>query len=119
MLNMTGCTSESGVCRPGTARNSSRRAFHAVVKKIRKQQKLSQADLARILNCSQITVSRYENGESFPSIHRLRRLLSLTHGERQSRVILQMLELAGAIVPGDVTLTAQQAEVFNGKNQRF
>lgn len=93
------------------------------MKKIRKRQKLSQTDLARILNCSQITVSRYENGESFPSIHRLRRLLSLTHEEKQSRVILQMLELAGAIIPGGLARThgqdmgsvEQEAAVFNGK----
>jgi transcriptional regulator with XRE-family HTH domain len=105
---MTGCTIEPSVRHPGVARDGSRKAFHAVVRKIRRQQKLSQADLARILNCSQITISRYENGESFPSIHRLRRLLSLTHEEKQSRVILQMLESAGAIIPEAVTVTLTQ-----------
>ena len=113
---MAVCNLESNVRRPNATGANGRKAFQAVVKRIRRQQKLSQAGLARILNCSQITVSRYETGESFPSIFRLRRLLSLTHEEKQSRVILQILELAGAIIPGGVTLTPDQETISNGKH---
>lgn len=43
------------------------RSFPALVKKIRKQLKLSQEDLARQLGVSYATVNRWENGQSKPS----------------------------------------------------
>lgn len=40
--------------------------FSNTLRKLRKENKLSQAELGKILNLSQRTISSYENGERFP-----------------------------------------------------
>ncbi len=40
--------------------------FSNTLRKLRKENKLSQAELGKILNLAQRTISSYENGERFP-----------------------------------------------------
>jgi len=89
--------------------DSAEEGISLVVRSIRKGRGLTQAALSNLLNCSQVTVCRYEDGTSIPPIPRLRVLLNLASEESQVRSILHALETAGAIIirPSDALHSAE------------
>ncbi len=69
------------------------------IRNIRKRAGLSQHAFARMLGCSHITVSRYEDGKSQPAILRVRSLLDMNPPQMETEVLLTYLSSVGAIVP--------------------
>lgn len=51
--------------------------YYEKLKNLRKQKKLNQIDVAKFLNVEQVTISRYESGQSEPDIETLIKLANL------------------------------------------
>lgn len=67
------------------------------MKSIRNRRGLSQVQLAQLLNCTQNTISRYEQSTPIPSVIRLRKLLDLATEQADIEAIIGQLRNAGAI----------------------
>ena len=74
--------------------------FVSVARRIRQALGITQVEMARLLGCTQNSVSRYEKGQYNPSVLTLRKLLRLATTEEDSSAVLRSLERAGAILPG-------------------
>jgi transcriptional regulator with XRE-family HTH domain len=81
--------------------SASSRDLAWVIKSIRDRQGLSQERLAKLLNCTQNTISRYERATHTPPIIRLRKLLELATEQAEIEAVLGQLRSIGAIFSHD------------------
>jgi transcriptional regulator with XRE-family HTH domain len=82
------------------------------IKSIRTRRGLSQMQLARFLDCTQNTISRYEQATHIRSIIRLRKLLDLATEQADIEAIIGQLRNAGAIFSPEFSI-GRQPEQYN------
>jgi transcriptional regulator with XRE-family HTH domain len=80
------------------------------IKSIRHRLGLSQEKLAQLLDCTQNTISRYEQTTHISSVVRLRKLLDLATEEAEIEAILGQLRNAGAIFLHEFNIGRQPEE---------
>src|ERR1039457_4357165 len=85
-------------------------AGRLAMKSIRKQRGLSQVQLARLLDCTQNTISRYEQATHTPSVIRLRKLLDLATEQADIEAIVGQLRNAGAIFSPEFSIASHPVE---------